>query len=319
MKNLNLLSHSELLTKTKSLVEEERRLGLEVLYHLREIERRKIHLERYSSLHEFAVKELRYSDGAAYRRIQAMRLLHDLPEAGAALKTGQVSLSTVSSLQTFFKNEKKLKHEYTRPEKLELLTKIIGKSTRETEALLAEKSPQALVKERERALNENETQVTVVLNQALKDKLTRIKHLVAHKNPNPTYAELLELMADLALKRLDPRERNTREPKDRPASAPKLVPQTVQRSVERPAMRRIRYKNIRYISAATRKLIWQRDQARCQHRNPVTRKRCESTYALQVDHIKPVALGGESHIENLQLLCGAHNRYKNISNYRKGK
>jgi len=38
--------------------------------------------------------------------------------------------------------------------------------------------------------------------------------------------------------------------------------------------------------------------------------RCESTRRLEIDHIQPVALGGETKPENLRLLCRAHNQYE---------
>src|ERR1044071_3703544 len=142
MKNLKSLSHSDLISKTKALVSEARRLGTEILHHLREIESRKLYLERYSSLHEFVVKELHYSDGAAFRRIQAMRLIRELPQVEEALQSGEVSLSTASQLQNFFRAEKKRAEQnrepsYTQAEKLELFKQIKTKSTRETEAFLA--------------------------------------------------------------------------------------------------------------------------------------------------------------------------------------
>ena len=38
-------------------------------------------------------------------------------------------------------------------------------------------------------------------------------------------------------------------------------------------------------------------------------KRCAETRLLQFDHIDPVARGGEATVENLRLVCSAHNRY----------
>ena len=36
--------------------------------------------------------------------------------------------------------------------------------------------------------------------------------------------------------------------------------------------------------------------------------RCCETRNLEFDHIKPFALGGESTVENLRLVCRGHNR-----------
>jgi hypothetical protein len=38
--------------------------------------------------------------------------------------------------------------------------------------------------------------------------------------------------------------------------------------------------------------------------------RCESTRQLEIDHIQPIALGGETKPENLRLLCRPHNQYE---------
>lgn len=48
--------------------------------------------------------------------------------------------------------------------------------------------------------------------------------------------------------------------------------------------------------------IWERDQGAC--------VACGSANEIQYDHIIPLAMGGSSNVENLQLLCGPCNRSK---------
>lgn len=48
--------------------------------------------------------------------------------------------------------------------------------------------------------------------------------------------------------------------------------------------------------------VWRRDGGRC--------RQCGNQYELQYDHIIPVAMGGATTAENLQILCGACNRRK---------
>ena len=74
MKTLSLLSGPELLKRTQDLIAVERRTTMDLIEHLREIERRMLFLDTgHKSLFEFAVKHLGLSEGSAQRRIAAMR------------------------------------------------------------------------------------------------------------------------------------------------------------------------------------------------------------------------------------------------------
>ncbi len=66
----------------------------------------------------------------------------------------------------------------------------------------------------------------------------------------------------------------------------------------------------RYIPAEVRRIVWARDQGCCSYVNPKTGRRCGSRYMIQMDHIKPFALGGLSTKENMRLLCAGHNRFR---------
>jgi len=57
----------------------------------------------------------------------------------------------------------------------------------------------------------------------------------------------------------------------------------------------------RYVPRTVRQAILERDRA-CRW--------CGTTDGLEIDHIFPVALGGDSTIDNLQALCGPCNRSK---------
>ena len=109
--NLQILSDQKLLFQTKFLVQKERKLTIQVIRHLSEIESRKLYLKRgFSSLFDYAVKELGYSEGSAYRRIKAMKLCREVPETAVKLETGSLNLTTASQLQTFFeKQNRKIK------------------------------------------------------------------------------------------------------------------------------------------------------------------------------------------------------------------
>ena len=107
------LSNKELLSQTKLLVQKERNIHIQVLRHLAEIDSRKLFFKQgFFSLFDYAVRELGYSEGAAYRRIKAMKLCRELPETANRLQSGRLSLSAASQLQVFFeKQDKKIKEE----------------------------------------------------------------------------------------------------------------------------------------------------------------------------------------------------------------
>ena len=74
------ISNSEIISKIKSLVGEERRTTNLILNYLQMVETRRLYAEMgYPSLFEFCTRELGYSAAAAYRRIESMRLLKSLP------------------------------------------------------------------------------------------------------------------------------------------------------------------------------------------------------------------------------------------------
>lgn len=57
-----------------------------------------------------------------------------------------------------------------------------------------------------------------------------------------------------------------------------------------------------HIADDVKQFVWMRDEGKCRH--------CGATSELQYDHIIPVAMGGSSEVENLQILCGPCNRRK---------
>lgn len=59
------------------------------------------------------------------------------------------------------------------------------------------------------------------------------------------------------------------------------------------------------ISSDVQVFVWERDDGRC--------VRCGATEDLQFDHVIPVAKGGATSAENLQVLCGSCNRTKGDS------
>ena len=66
----------------------------------------------------------------------------------------------------------------------------------------------------------------------------------------------------------------------------------------------------RAIPAAVRRLVWERDEGRCCYRDPMSGRRCASSHLIQIDHLLPVAQGGNDDPDNLRLACFAHHRMR---------
>jgi len=62
----------------------------------------------------------------------------------------------------------------------------------------------------------------------------------------------------------------------------------------------------RYIPAAVRRAVWERDGGRCTYVD-ATGQRCRERACLEFDHIDPYARGGPPAVSNLRLACRSHN------------
>ena len=106
--DIKKLRDQELLKVTADLVQRERHVLTLVLHHLREVERRRLFSDLgHPSLFEYCVRELKYSEGQAGRRIQAMRLLKELPEIEPMIRSGSLSLTNLSQAQSYFRDVQK--------------------------------------------------------------------------------------------------------------------------------------------------------------------------------------------------------------------
>ena len=97
------LGDQQLLDQTKRLAANQRCIEVHILDHLDEIDRRGLALRRgFSSLFDYAVRELRFSDAAAQRRIQAMRLCRRHGWVRACLQSGELSMTAAAQLEATF-------------------------------------------------------------------------------------------------------------------------------------------------------------------------------------------------------------------------
>ena len=103
LSTVSMLPDQVLLEQTRMLARHEQALQLSVLDHLREIDARRLYLRRgFSSLFDYTVRELRYTEAAAWRRIKAMRLCRETSGVRERLQDGSLNLSNAALLQNSF-------------------------------------------------------------------------------------------------------------------------------------------------------------------------------------------------------------------------
>lgn len=272
--NLRQLNDNALLSKTISLVQEERDRLITLLHHLREIEARRLFSSLgYKSLFDFAVRKLGYSEDQAYRRISAMRLLKEVPEIEEKISEGHISLTHIGIAQSFFKQEAKVtQKEITKEAKIEVFNRIACKTIREAErmTLALSSAPSPLREDKMKTVSSDQIEFKFYGPKELQDKIEKLRGLLAHKSPSLTLSELFDQLCDLGLKEYSP-------------AAPRKRRITILKS-----------------KAQIRRETFQKANNQCE--------KCGSDYALEVDHIIPQALGGSSDPSNLRILCRSCNQ-----------
>ena len=280
---LKHLSDIDLLTVTKNAAKKERAITTEVLRHLQEMERRRLFADLgFSSLFDYAVTEMHYSEDQALRRISAMCLLKELPKIEEKIKDGSLTLTNLSKAQTYFRHKKK-SAKVTPEEKLALLEKLENKSSREAEKILLALDPMSPRTDRVKAVSEENVEICFTAPAALLEKINELKALLAHSHPNANLAELFALTVDLGIAHHRKRRSHETPEKFAPPAAPKVKP---------PGL------NERYVPAQLKREIW--SQEKCEN--------CGGTFALEIDHRIPYAKGGHTSSENLRILCRSCNQ-----------
>lgn len=306
LRGLHVLKDQELLERTRALSREERQITLLLLDHIKEVERRELHLERgYGGLLTWACQELGYTEDQAQYRINAMRTIRDVPEAEVALEQGRLSLTHLVKAHRFFEAERKRGKPYSQEAKLGVLTELEGTSTRECDRRLAEKSPEPLYMESARAVVGGRMQITFTAGPELAVELERLRSTWGCES----YADLFERMTRIVTKKTVAPQLSVSVGNERVEnkSAKSKLPQ--KDLAEKDSAEESRAVITRYIPRATRKQVWRRDGGQCSYVSPETGKRCGSHFALQFDHRYPFALGGSHSADNLRILCRAHNSW----------
>ncbi len=140
------------------------------------------------------------------------------------------------------------------------------------------------------------------LSAAVHAKLREVQDLLGPRISPSDISQVLDLALDALLERL---ERTRRAALRRPEAAGTGTGTTAS-PVAAPGCEAVP-RTGRYIPRAVRRAVWARDAGRCRFVS-ATGRRCESRSGLEIDHVRPVSLGGTNEAGNLRLLCRAHNQ-----------
>ncbi|HXH30269.1 MAG TPA: HNH endonuclease [Bacteriovoracaceae bacterium] len=220
---LSQLTDQNLHTSTLSLANKEREILTQLLWHLREIDKRKLFSDHKSgSLFEYCVKVLKYSEGQASRRVSACRLLRDLPSISLQIEKGTINLTQLNLAKSFFDDQ----NVKSPTEKEKIIFKLEGKTTRESEKILSELKGGETGKL---------TTTSIIIKEGTYSELKSVQRLRSHKCP-----DLDSLLMELCKEVRQLWEiRSHRDKKVSPVST------------------------TRYIPVQVRAEVWNRDQGKC--------------------------------------------------------
>jgi len=318
------LGDEELLERVRALVVRCNETEAELIAFLAEVDARRLYLPRRTSLWDFCLYELGFSENTAWNRITVARASRRHPQVLEALARGRVHLTGL----------KMLCPELTAANADALLAEAAGKTKREIEELLVARRPKPPVADSIRKLPsaapellptpvaaspipQAESAAPLVLSAApaatrppradvapvapeqylikltasksLHDQLRRAQDLTRHENPSGDLARILEealsLYVEKKLKEKFSIGRRARAMKAREGSA-----------------------TSRHVPAAIQRAVYARDEGRCTFIDPDGR-RCDSTAFISFDHVDGFARTREHDAERIRLLCRAHNQH----------
>ena len=316
--DLQQLNDRELILQTESLAHDERACTMQILHHLIEIGRRKLHLDMgYSSLYDYCVRGLKYSGAAAGRRIAAARCIRRFPDVQHLLEERELSLSTLSLIEPILNEDNAAT----------ILQRVCNASYRDVEKVVCEYRPPVALRDRIRPVRvavsdpvsidgliferecariapfgwehrqariEERMYVQFLASEELVEKFEQAKALLSGRGVDLSFADVIEVLVTDFLDRRSPAARHEKREARKGATGPDS------------RRRECGGKDARQIPMATRDAVFVRDAGRCTFTGP-DGIRCKSQKGLEVDHIRPVASGGTNELSNLRLLCAAHN------------
>lgn len=339
------LADRDLIAETLRLADHERHATADVIAALMEIDARKLFLgEGCSSLFTYCTQVLRFSEHAAYGRIEAARAAHRFPAILDQLAGGHLTLTAVSLLAPHL----------TPDHCHELLEAARHKTKREVEHIVAAIRPLPAVAPVIRKLpsprangpavlrNPTEQSAAVERPSVVADEVPRPAAtratpgqpaaIVSPLAPEHKAAAARTVVTPLSVERYKLQVTLSRETHDKLRHAQDLLRHCIPdgdpaavldraltllvadlekkklAAAARPRPTGDVSKDTRHVPAAVRRAVWARDEGRCAFVG--TQGRCTERGFLELHHVVPFADGGATDTGNLELRCRAHNAYE---------
>ena len=327
MNELKTLTTYELLMSTDKAVNVEKDAITNTTRHFEEVYRRKAYLPKYVTMFEFLTKKYGYCNGSAQIRINAIRLIADVPDVKEKLESGELSMSAAANIQSFIAVEKRSDRELTPAAKAELINACVGKSKFEVQKEFVKISPVVEKRDVVRAVDENRVRVNATLSDKAHANLKQLQDILSHVDPDMSLGDLIERLSEDGLDKYCPKRKAARAKVRSAKKSPKRVsdaakstasegsdaaPSGFETSVSHDVRESISSDEIgrsRYVRAEERHEVAATEKY-CSFVDPSSGRICSSTKFLQLDHIEPFSTGGENVATNLRWMCGAHNRWR---------
>ncbi len=320
------LDDRALLRALAALVAQDRLTTAALLAHLAEVDARRLYLPAGSpSMHAYCVDALRFSEAAAFKRIQAARVTREFPVVLDAVTDGRLHLSAVCALDARLlpgnvgelvaaaasRNREQLTRwlaERFAPPRTALPLEAAGSLA--VEADLATTGAQGSAPGRAEnpaarlwklfpgrvAPTPNwpsappKSLLRLAITARTRAKLARAQALLGHEAASGDLAQVVDRALDALIAQLERRRARAARADQaslsaRPARASRTIPARVKREV------------------------WRRDHAQCSYVG-LDGRHCAERKHLEFDHLDPVARGGRATTDRMRLLCRAHNQFE---------
>ncbi|WP_413587624.1 HNH endonuclease [Bdellovibrio sp. HCB274] len=309
--NLRKMNQTELDQRMKSLAQQERHLLHEVLLTIKEIDARRGFLEMgYGSLFDYLVQGVGYSEGSAQRRIDAARLIREIPEVATKIQSGEIKLNQISLVQKASREVYKAQSlKVTAQQKLEAINGLQNKNHAQSQQQIAAFFDLPVLQTSHQTIQADESvRVELTLSKELHAKIQHAQELLSHAVPTRDLVQFLEYLSEKVIKQ-------------KAGQNPAKSQENIKRRVDNRTVREPSIAHSASTATVAARAISRRPsltvakqirtgQKCCQYVDPKTGKRCHSTWQLQVDHKQSYWAGGNHQPENLQLLCAGHNKMK---------